>query len=57
MYEYIVDRFSICQHFESRRIIYSYLDFGLPYIHTWISDCSSSADCTRELFQGLKRIG
>jgi len=44
----------LCQHFESRRTIYSYFDFGLknssfqlPY------QCpSSSANCARELFKG-----
>jgi len=45
------------QHFESRRTIYSYFDFGLknnsfplPYQHP-----SSSADCARELFNGSNR--
>jgi len=46
------------QHFESRRTIYSYLDFGLknssfrlPYQRP-----SSSANCTRELFNALNGL-
>jgi len=45
---------TVCKHFESRRTIYSYFDFGLknssfrlPYQRP-----SSSVDCARELFKG-----
>jgi len=45
---------SLWQHFDNRRTIYSYFDFGLknssfrlPYQRP-----SSSTDCTRELFNG-----
>jgi len=41
-------------HFENRRMIYSYFDFGLKNSSFWLpyQRPSSSVDCARELFKG-----